>query len=170
MKDGSAPYWFPAVTLILGALGGYFADYLREGRGARRARQLASDAFERDTLIALQDALARAGEATLAIHQFDEQLYRHTGRWGRDLLPDELRNAFAVAANDVTRNRVRVRDDGIRETAHSYAAWCVVAQTGATGDNDDDEVRRRATEARDGLSEMLHDLNEEIGERLRVFL
>jgi hypothetical protein len=34
----------------------------------------------------------------------------------------------------VTRYRVRIRADDIREDAGSYAGWCVVAQSGAQGD------------------------------------
>jgi hypothetical protein len=168
--DGSAPYWVPVVTLAIGATFGFLADFLREGHSARRGRQAAADAFERDTLIALQDALSNVARAALVIHQYDERIYRDTAQWGRQLLLDGMLDEFGPAANDVTRHRVRVRDDAIRENAENFAAWCVIAQTGAQGDEEDAEARQRAVDAKDRLSEMLRNLNEQIGERLRRLL
>ena len=52
-----APYWFPVATLIVGAVVGYLADYLREGRAAGRQLEAARRAFERETLLELQDRL-----------------------------------------------------------------------------------------------------------------
>jgi hypothetical protein len=119
MKDGTAPYWFPALTLVMGAIGGFLADFLREGRTSRTARKIEADAFERETLIALQDALSRIGRAALSIHQFDDRIYRQTGRWGRELTPEGADDAFSAGANDVTRYRVRVR--AVCATTHQSA-------------------------------------------------
>jgi hypothetical protein len=118
----------------------------------------------------LQDALSRIGRAALSIHQFDDRIYRQTGRWGRELTPEGADDAFSAAANDVTRYRFRVRADDLRADAGSYALWCVVAHTPASGEDDDDEAHERAVDAKDRLSPMVAALNERIGERLRELL
>jgi hypothetical protein len=75
MED-SVPYWLPLVTLALGLIGGYFADYLPEGRAASRERAAALDAFQRETLIELQDAAA-------GMHRQLEMEYLRSGAWRR---------------------------------------------------------------------------------------
>jgi type II secretory pathway pseudopilin PulG len=73
----------PVVTLIIGAALTMLAENLRDSRQVRRERmareEMAAEtrreahaAFQRDTLIALQDALARYVRATGAVNYEDE--------------------------------------------------------------------------------------------------
>jgi hypothetical protein len=59
-----APYWFPVVTLVAGAVLGYLADFLRETKADSRQRKQARRDFDRQTLIDFQDALANLARAT----------------------------------------------------------------------------------------------------------
>jgi hypothetical protein len=114
------PYWFPVVTLALGALGTVIAEWWREQRGERRTRQAARDAFQRETLLALQDALMVLGRVMSRVHMHDLNAYRETGEWGKVPLPDELDEGTRTAIVGVNRHRVRVLDDDVRNAVKAF--------------------------------------------------
>jgi hypothetical protein len=105
------------VSLIVGLLGGYLADALRDSRAAareeaaaERARSRERAAFDRETLIELQDWLAKLMRAMGAMHHHDYMEYRKSGRWGRDPVGEDLNTGFHEATVNVHRYRVRAAD------------------------------------------------------------
>jgi hypothetical protein len=163
----NAPYWFPVVTLALGAIGGFLADFLREGRAADREREAARHAFQRESLIALQDWLAKLSRATGAIHAADEMHFRQTGEWGRQQLGEELNLAFHEAVTNVQRFRVRVLDDAIRKESADFVAACTAAAVGAMRDELDNAARARGQREFERLPKVSMELNEKLGAALR---
>jgi hypothetical protein len=125
--DGDAPYWFPALTLLTGAVLGYVADYLREGRAASRERAVAREQFERDALVGLQDALSRLGRATGAMYAHDLKIYKQTGQWGTGQVPDKWDQEATNAIGEIHRLRVRIPNAAVREGAASFISTCTAA-------------------------------------------
>jgi hypothetical protein len=163
-----APYWFPVLTLILGAVAGYLAEEMRENRADRRAREKARRDFERDTLLDLQEWLAKLARATGAIHHQAEMEYREKGTWARDMLGEELNLADHEAIVNVQRLRVRVNDEAIRDTTKEFVSNCVAAGWGAAYGEDDRIARARANEAFASVLKMNDELHEAIGARIRA--
>jgi hypothetical protein len=179
------PYWFPVVTLLLGAVGGYLADALRDKRATRREaaaaeradrrewataqrqRDVARDAFQRETLIELQDWLGKLGRATGASMHHDEMEFRSSGQWGRSLLGEEWNRAHHEALVNVNRLRVRVLDDDVRQVVQEFSSVCVDVLLGSPADMSDDEGRMRAMHAMDRVTALTPGMHELIGERLR---
>lgn len=113
----------PVVTLIIGAAAGYLADARRDVRLASReavaaqlvaereekatdrARDRERDAFQRETLLELQDWLGKLARAAGAIYALDAQQMIETGRWGRDPTSEQWSDASREAVANVQRYR-----------------------------------------------------------------
>jgi hypothetical protein len=162
-----APYWFSALTLALGAVGGYFADWLHEARGAKREDTIAQRAFQRETLISLQDWLAKLGRSAGRIYGNYEIEFQRSRLWGRHEVDGELDNAFRDDAANIHRYRVRVLDDSIRERAHEFVIRAVEATHGATGEQNDAEAQEAALRVFYEMPDFFMALQEDIGKRLR---
>lgn len=165
VKD-SAPYWFPVVTLVLGAIGGYVADRFREGRSHQRQQEAVRAAFERETLIELQDWVQQLARAIHQSHLADERAFREHRTWGQAMIPDQVDEAVREGFASVQRYRVRVSHEGIRAATQEI----VVLASEVTLQIPDDPAaaRARANNALTQLAQRTVALNEHIGERLRA--
>jgi hypothetical protein len=152
-----------AGTLTLGAGIAFVADWRKNGWAARRERDAAARqdererrAFERATLIELQDALAKLVRVT-------STAYYATSAQEVRLVEEELREAHA----NVFRLAVRAADDTIRDEARELDGFCAIA-TLAAGRSEGDPVHQDATNAWHRAIETNGTLNTRIGDRLRA--
>jgi hypothetical protein len=169
-----APWWVPVVSLIVGLLGGYLADALRDSRAAareeaaaERARERERAAFERETLIALQDWLAKLARAAGAMHHVDYVRFHESGRWGRDAVGEELNTGLHEAIVNVQRYRVRAADAAVRDTVEHVVKLTVASTQGAAHGEDDRQAYARADAALREAMPVHARAQELIGERLR---
>lgn len=168
-----APYWFPVVTLVLGAAGGYLADAMRDSRAAardreaaERAREQARDAFQRETLIELQDWVATLGRATAGLHREMALNLRHSGGFARSEA-SEWEGPMRDAGSNVLRFCVRVLDDETRALAEEFSHQAMLATMGPIDSEDDNMAALRASAAWERLPDVGPRLNDRIGELLR---
>jgi hypothetical protein len=131
--------WFPVLTLVLGAVLAFVADCLREGKAASREREAAHDAFQHETLLALQDAIAKLRRAAGEIYLQDEMRYRETGRYGRDRPSPTWDAALSEASMSIQVHRVRILDDEIRGDAAAVERLARQVAVPARGDGLEDE-------------------------------
>jgi hypothetical protein len=164
------PTWLPPIiTFLLGFGTKWLADWAqhrrtvereREAREATRREQLFERrcTFQRETLLALQDAAAALGRATGRVSHLDTMAVRTTGKTQR--LPDDLDEGYRLAQVRTNMLAVRVRDASIRELVEQFREFstsCAMAKT--------QEDRDRAT---DSAMETHIKLNEQIGKVLRT--
>jgi hypothetical protein len=123
--------WFPVLTLFLGFAASWISEWFRDGRTIKREREAREAAsrvqrserrtnFQRETLLNLQDSVAKLARATGRMHHLDEMEHRKTGKWRSSRFPENL-NADAHQSNvSVMLLTSRVRDDDIRELAETF--------------------------------------------------
>jgi len=126
--------------------------------GAKRKddRQLGRDNFQREQLLALQDAVNDLTAASVAGYDHYQTAFRATGKWGAVLLPEALNRAEGVAVLQVATLRSRLADKTVRDLA---AALIVAART-VTSSIDEPTAAAAYPE----LNELAHDLLERTGE------
>jgi hypothetical protein len=135
----------------------------------RQQERLQGAAYQRETLIELQDWLAKLARASGAIHHHDVMNYRQSGKWGRELLGETLNSQLHEALVNVNRYRVRVLDDQIRQAADQFVGLSV--EVPISGASDQHAHNAQIGEANaERLARVTIDLNELIGERLRRLL
>ena len=163
------PDWFPVLTLLIGYGTKSLTDWIqhrravereREGRDATRRDQLFERraTFQRETLLALQEAAAELGRATGRICHLDTMAIRNTGK--TQLLPDDLDEGYRLAQVRTSLLAVRVRDDSVRELAEQFRRISVDC-TAAKSQEDRDRQMHLAMQTN-------IQLNERIGELLRT--
>jgi hypothetical protein len=164
------PTWLPTIiTFLLGFGTKWLTDWAqhrriverdREAREATRREQLFERraTFQRETLLALQQAAAELGRATGRIGHLDTMAIRATGRTQR--LPDDLDEGYRLAQVRTSMLTVRVRDAAIRELAEQLRQLSVDSIDAKTED-DRDRIMNAAMQAN-------IQLNERIGEVLRT--
>jgi hypothetical protein len=164
----------PVATLVLGAVLARLADDRKDGRVAKREREAAArqdererKAFERATLIELQDALGDLVRASGAIHHLSEMEYRRVGTFGREQV-GEWSERHGDALRNVDRLRVRLPSRELRERVDELTSFTVTMAVGALPGITDDDMRMRAQNAADEAMRVAAQLNEAIGERLRA--
>jgi hypothetical protein len=171
MPDITSTNWFPVLTLLIGYGTRSLSDWLQHRRSVERERDAREatrrdrlferrSTFQRDTLLALQEATMRLARATGAIHHQDTMSFRSTGIWQRQLLPDDLNEGFRLAQVETSTLAARVRDDATRELVARFRKLCadsVISVSQAQGDG-----------LMTNMSPMLDDLNQRIGELLRT--
>jgi len=125
--------WLPvisaAVTLISTSVG-FISSQLMERSKDRHAYEREKEAresarrdnlferrteFQRQTLLDLQDAVMKLIRATGEMYHIDLMASRATGKWVKQLFPDELDNRAFSAGVQITVLGVRVRDKSIRD-------------------------------------------------------
>jgi hypothetical protein len=127
----STQTWIAIVAVILGsgglsALGGYLLagrnEEKRDERAAQRDREALRErqkdegrVFQRDTLLEIHDLLYRLNRNAGRSRHIDEMRYRETGKYGRELSPDDLSDEFSELVGSVNRLRVRIFDRDICE-------------------------------------------------------
>lgn len=164
------PYWFPVATLVVGAIAGYLADYLRDSRAAARQGRERRGAFQRETLIELQDWVAKLARAAQQILHHDELEFRRSGQWGRTPVADAVDEAFRNATMNVNRYRVRVLDDDIRDAADEFTRLTAELSLSSPGQGSEDAARAAAVVGRERLPVAFQLLNDRIGVQLRELI
>jgi hypothetical protein len=97
----SAVGWFPIVTFLLGYGIKAASDWIQHRRTLERDREtrketrrdhLAEDRrrFQRETLLALQEATMEQIRTTASMHHQDEMVFRKTGLWQKQLFGEDL--------------------------------------------------------------------------------
>jgi uncharacterized coiled-coil protein SlyX len=123
---GTVAGWFPAVTTILGFVTASLLEFFRDQRTTQREREARKatkqaqllekrTAFQRETLINLQDAITKLTRTTGRMSHLNEIHYRETGRWEFFPFPEGLSDESLQANVMVTVLISRMRDPGLRE-------------------------------------------------------
>ena len=170
MTDISSAAWFPVVTLVAGYIMKAISDRLdhtravqreRENRRETRRAQLAerSAEFQRTTLLDLQEAIQDLLRASGSIIHADTMSFRTTGEWRRQKLPEGLSEAQFEANRKCILLTVRVRNDEIRNLAHTFRIVVLDASNSLNEQTANNEMLIAGEN-----SERLHKL---IGEQLR---
>jgi hypothetical protein len=166
------------VTLILGFAISSVSDWLKNRRESERERDARREArhdqlsdqrrnFQRETLLALQEAVQDLARATGAAHHQDEMAFRTTGHWQRQLLGEGLNDQTHLANRRVMLLIVRVRDESLRDVVTNFRQ--LTSQTQAIGrDVDDAELRNRSNVALQRAMPLLEQIHGRIGEILRT--
>src|SRR5579864_8701061 len=163
------PDWFPVATLLIGYGTKSLTDLVqhrwsvkreRDAREAIRRDQLFERraTFQRETLLALQDAVNDLGRATGRVCHLDAMAIHTTGK--RQLLPDDLDEGYRHAQVRCSTFAVRVRDNVVRELVEQFRQ----VSADSTDAKDQDE-RDRAMKL---AMQTAIQLNERIGELLRT--
>jgi len=176
----------PLWVAVVSSLGGYAVaaatEYLRgrqalvREREARRearqaAREDARESFERETLIAFQDTVAKLMRTVARAQHENEMEFRRSGTWGRRALPDDIGGEQQlVLVHDFQRLRVRVIDDNLRQLAEQWWAAGASSSVGALREEDDEAARSRANADWERCAMLYRKLVEEIGTRLRALV
>lgn len=163
--------WFPVVTLVAGAVLKAFFDSRSDkrrhaaekaARDEARADALAirSYEFQREALLELQDAaqvlIRGAGKS-----HYEDLRAAHAGKpWGTNLLSREANDKSHDGHTRLTRFRVRVEDQQIRDVADELSAACA-RRSVLRSEDEAEEVLQSATA-------LFLKLNEMIGAALRT--
>ncbi|KRW67436.1 hypothetical protein EA797_03960 [Stutzerimonas zhaodongensis] len=86
-----------------------------QSAAAAHEREAKARAFQRDTLIELQDAVHDELRAVALVYMADEVAYRETGTWGRKMLGEELNNQVHFAGRRTLLLSERIADDNLRD-------------------------------------------------------
>jgi hypothetical protein len=116
------------VTLLAGGALTIIAGWLADRRAWLRDRERRLDErrerflvrrsdFQRESLLALQDASQRLMRTAGAMHHQDVVEYRTTGKWQRQQFGDDLSNQQLHANTDTMLFTSRIRDDKVRDLA-----------------------------------------------------
>jgi hypothetical protein len=127
--------WFPVATLLLGYLSKSIFDWiehrrsLRKDNEARRAQLRAQllerrTAFQRQTLLDLQDWLAKLARATGASFHQDRMAFHETGEWQKQQIEGGWSDRHLEAQTAVNKYSVRVRDERVRVLVKKLTAEC----------------------------------------------
>jgi hypothetical protein len=121
----------PAGTLIVGAGLTFAAQVYRERftssreRETRNAeREVARDAFQRETLLELQDAVLAVLRSTADIHSYQRRVYAETQRYADSPEPKELLTPNQEANAQASRLLQRVIDDDLRQAIRTLQKRC----------------------------------------------
>jgi hypothetical protein len=131
MPDITHTSWFPVVTLLLGFATKAISDWIDYKRGLMREREARHAAreekryerrveFQRQTLLDLQESIAKLSRATGAAHRQDYVAYRKNGEWQKQLLTDTIDEEHRSAQSRVLLLAERVLDDTIRHLADEF--------------------------------------------------
>jgi hypothetical protein len=137
-----------------------FTDRQREAHLAEReqARKDARDAFQRDTILALQDAVADLVRMVIDLHGEAVNIEEKTGHWPPPTRIGELPASFDEQFATVQGLRARVFDDALRRLVAELASSALGALHAAD--------REGAARLMAGLSET----NEQLQERVHALL
>ena len=167
----------PAITLAVGAAGTFAAQLIRERftsgreRDARAAeREVARDAFQRETLLELQDAMLRVLQNTAQLHLHNGRVYSETGRYARDYYPTELSDESSSVMAVASRLRQRILDDDLRRGVSDVLSLCIEMTNPTLGTEVAAAAKDRADAAFSRLASANAELEDHIGSVLRALL
>lgn len=158
----------------LGLAGGVAVERMRsnDARLARNeARQQERDDFQRQTLIAFQEALGRYVRANGRAWHHDEMAFLRTGKWMATELPSDVDHEFLQSGREARQLIERVRDDELRRRFNEFhsavSGLSVKRLRPATTDK---EMYDAATAQQLQVMELQGALESRLGEVLRTLL
>lgn len=86
-----------------------------QSAAATLEREEKARAFQRDTLIELQDAVHDELRAVSLLYMADYAAYRDNGKWGGNILGEELNNKVHMAGRRTLLLSERIANDELRE-------------------------------------------------------
>lgn len=163
--------WLPVLTLLLGYAVGLLTEWLRHKgtlkreREAREAAQRVAAheqraAFQRQTLLDLQEAVMQLVRAASEMHHHDVMTSRKTGKWATQLFDEDLDRRAHHAQMRTTMLSVRVRDKEVRELTRAFQADAASLPVVPTKEESDHAYAR--------MTNKFDQLNEHIGQLLRA--
>jgi hypothetical protein len=169
MSEVTNSNWFPVLTLLLGFVAKGVSDWIDYKRNAaREAKKLKFELkqklydrrveFQRQTLLDLQDAVAKLGRFAGATYMQDLKAFKATGEWQKQRLSEDLDKEFTDTQRMVRILCVRLRDVDARQLVGKFSNEC--AMIGICGKDESDKVMER-------MSLSFDELNNRIGELLR---
>jgi hypothetical protein len=155
---------------LLGTLVGAMASIATAWMASRSSNRIQSEKhaeeraerakeFQRETLLALQEAIHDALRLNARAHFEDVASFRKTGRWGRELLSDEVNDGLILSRRKVAILIERVVDASLRTDVKSLMR--VAAKGGFAQSEQEAEMNLFE------LSERMTPLLENIGSVLR---
>lgn len=123
------PVWIATtVSVIAGGVLTMFAAWLADRRLTQRDRErrreerherfvIRRNDFQRETLLALQNASQWLLRTTAAMHHQDVVEHRKTGQWQRQQFGDDLSNDHLKLTTETMLLASRIRDDDVRALA-----------------------------------------------------
>ena len=115
------------VGAVVGTAGTLFATWLQQAHASRREREASERdaaerrrAFQRDTLMELQEALAALVRYYGRAQHLDEMEWRKTGTWGRSLLPEDVDSGTQNTTVRMILLSERIDDDDVRQHIRAF--------------------------------------------------
>lgn len=123
--------WFAAGGVLTGFVAKSLADLLQHrfvSERERAAREAAAksqmqerrDAFQRQTLLALQEALMDLARTEGSMQTHDVRAFRETNQWHKNRYGEELSEQNRIANALISKLVVRVRDDRVRQQVQLF--------------------------------------------------
>lgn len=140
------PEWLSTtITLLAGGALTIIAGWLADRRASERERERRMDErrerslvrrndFQRESLLALQDASQRLLRSAGAMLHQDVVAHRTTGKWQRQQFGDELSNEQLRAMTDTMLLTSRVRDEKARGLADQLRVQAAAVSSSAGED------------------------------------
>jgi hypothetical protein len=167
--------WFPVFTLLLGYALKAFTDWLQRRRASKRERESRGaalsghllerrTAFQRETLLDLQDAMMQLMRTTGVINVEDSVAFRESGLWHKEPLGDELSENHRLASARATMLAVRVHDDAVRNlviAVQRHVDSVVVAESEGESDQGVDAAMVEFDKLNQRIGEILRQLDDE---------
>jgi hypothetical protein len=147
------------VSLLVGFVLAEVKSEREEGRRIKRERKQRQADFQRETLLALQDALFRLSRSEAQVHRAMELTARQGTPWRQIKVPVELDEENRLIRAEAYVLKVRVSDDRVRELTNAVTSEVVMGG-----------LTQSATQAAGALiaaQEAFAALNDRIGELLR---
>jgi hypothetical protein len=163
--------WFPVVTLVLGAALKWISDLVIDKRRHASEKEARAEArqdilsirateFQREALLKLQAAAQVLARAAGRSHYEDRKASSEGHPWGSRPLSREANEMSLDGQVRLTRYRVRIGDDVIRNLAEKFSD--------ATAKRVTAESEKQADLAMSRAMEAFAQLNEKIGIALRA--
>jgi hypothetical protein len=163
--------WLPVLTLVLGYGLKSISDWVEHRRTSEREREARAATrkdqqverrieFQRKTLLELQDTVMDVARTTGSMHVKDLTEYRESGKWQRQLFPEDLAEQNRLAHARMAMLASRVRDDTVRLIVGDFKDAAVKSTMSPAKDESEQALSRMMT--------AFEALNQRIGELLRL--
>lgn len=160
-----ATTWFPVLTLLLGACLKAAFDWLGDRRMSARERAARLDQrrdaraarrteFQRETLLALQEAIILLGRLTGQAHYQTLMAHREGAGWGNLPVTEEVSVGYTDALNLTTKLRARTADEEARQLAQLFQNECT-STVFAVSEASAEAGRQRLVKVQDELHERI---------------
>jgi hypothetical protein len=145
------------------------AMLMREERARDAANKASADAFQRETLLELQDWAHKLTRNSVRAHHETDMEFLQAHTFGRKALPEDINGMTLEATINVRRLRVRVADDQVRREAEELIKHAsAVAMPAPRGTTEPHTEARLSSELAVAMTlDASERLNERIGTLLR---